>query len=140
MPTITYSGTTIDTASGAFLRRDDVFSGDYEWYQSLLYRVFAGATEEDLDALIDAAGTADSPEPTEFDPYAPTVAEDVTAATETTASASAGLPALSDTEAAIGQQIYASPWVRTEEGIRFCYLGNDYYTYVTLPQKYVTTD
>ena len=143
MPTITYSGTTIDTASGAFLRRDDLFSGDYEWYQSLLFRVFAGASEEDLDALIDAAGTPDTADTTQADPYAPTISDDgfdTTDETATTASAAAGLPALSDAEAAIGQQIYASPWVRTEKGICFCYLGNDYYTYVTLPQKYVTTD
>ena len=137
MPTITYSGTTVDTASGAFLRRDDVFSGDFEWYQSLLFRIFAGADEEELDALIDAAGISDAADPTEPDPFAPTISEDVTAAPETTASVAAGLPALSDAEAAIGQQIYASPWVRTEEGVRFCYLGNGYYTYVTLPQKYV---
>ncbi len=140
MPTITYSGTTIDTASGAFLRRDDVFSGDFEWYQSLLYRVFSGADEEELDTLIRSAGTPETSDPAQTDPYAPTISEDVTAMTETTATAAAGLPALSDAEAAIGQQIYASPWVRTPDGIRFCYLGNGYYTYVTLPQKYVQAE
>ena len=137
MPTVTYSGTTIDTASGAFLRRDDVFSGDFEWYQSLLFRIFAGASEEDLDALISAAQTPGAAEPSESDPYTPTLSEDLTAEDTTAASAAAGLPALSDAEAAIGQQIYASPWVRTESGIRFCYLGNGYYTYVTLPYRFV---
>ena len=50
------------------------------------------------------------------------------------------LPALNDAEAAIGQQIYASPWVLTKDGVRFCYLGNGYYTYVTLPYAFVETE
>ncbi len=141
MPTITYSGTTIDTGTGAFLRRDDLFSGDFAWYQTLLYHVFAGASEADLDALISGATaqteTTGWEEETTADPYAPTAAEDVTAATD---SAAAGLPALSDAQAAVGQQIYASPWVRTEEGVCFCYLGNGYYSYVTLPEKYVEAE
>ena len=143
-PTITYSGTTVDTATGAFLRRDDIFSGDFEWYQSLLYRIFAGADNAELANLIaDAKAGADTTDTAaeESDPYAPTAFEattttpDTTAADATTAavSAAAGLPALSDAEAAIGQQIYASPWVLTESGVRFCYLGNGFYTYVTLP-------
>ncbi len=145
MPTITYSGTTIDTASGAFLRRDDVFSGDYELYQSLLYRIFAGASEEELVSLLSVTPPVDVTDATDatdsFDPYAPTASQDVTApgdSTETSApSAASVLPALNDAEATIAQQIYASPWVRTQDGVRFCYFGNGYHTFVTLPQRFV---
>ena len=145
MPTITYSGTTIDTASGAFLRRDDVFSGDYEFYQSLLYRIFAGTSEEELVSLLSVTPPVDVTDATDatdsFDPYAPTASQDVTApsdSTETSAPSAAGLlPALNDAEATIAQQIYASPWVRTQDGVRFCYFGNGYHTFVTLPQRFV---
>ena len=145
LPTITYSGTTIDTASGAFLRRDDVFSGDYELYQSLLYRIFAGASEEELVSLLSVTPPVDVTDATDatdsFDPYAPTASQDVTApgdSTETSApSAASVLPALNDAEATIAQQIYASPWVRTQDGVRFCYFGNGYHTFVTLPQRFV---
>ena len=145
MPTITYSGTTIDTASGAFLRRDDVFSGDYELYQSLLYRIFAGASEEELVSLLSVTPPVDVTDATDatdsFDPYAPTASQDVSApgdSTETSApSAASVLPALNDAEATIAQQIYASPWVRTQDGVRFCYFGNGYHTFVTLPQRFV---
>lgn len=145
MPTITYSGTTIDTASGAFLRRDDVFSGDYELYQSLLYRIFAGASEEELVSLLSVTPPVDVTDATDatdsFDPYAPTATPDVTApsdSAQTTApSAAAALPALNDAEATIAQQIYAAPWVRTQDGVRFCYFGNGYHTFVTLPQRFV---
>ena len=138
MPTITYSGTTIDTSSGAFLRRDDIFSGDFERYQFLLYHLFAGADEATLEDLL--SGTQETEETTTENYFDLSDETDATDASDATTEAASALSALNDTEAAIGQQIYASPWVLTKDGVRFCYLGNGYYTYVTLPYSFVETE
>ena len=90
-PTLTYSGYTIKTETGEFLKREDVFGSDYSTYQSKLYELYMGYGED----------------------YEGTVPPD------------------NDN---IGPLIYSCPWVLTENGVGFCYQGeNGYNNFIVLP-------
>ena len=90
-PTVTYSGTTVSTVTGAFMRKDDFFTEEAQVYEDAIAALPALKQITSEEERLDRA-----------------------------------------------QKIYASPWVLTGDGVRFCWQNPEgFYEYPVLPFSYL---